>query len=145
MKRGIIDDNCQGNLRAFFENDEILGVIATKHMKTYANLKWIVTSPSARGKGVFRALCEDAVMRANSANLQHFRVSINPPALEAYQRVGFKVWGVQQSDCFLSIGRISGPKVTDLLWEWDDYVYKEVTKQGMGGCVKEYWEQARGL
>lgn len=145
MRRGIIDDNCQDNIRAFYEKDKVLGAIATKHLRGYANLKWIVTSPEARGKGVFRALCEDAVRHAYAAKLKHFRVSINPPALEAYQRVGFKTWGIQQSDCLLSIGRIAGPSVKDLLWEWDEYVEKEVTKTGMGGCVKDYWKEARGL
>lgn len=145
MRRGIIDDNCQDCLRAFYENDNILGVIATKHMKSYANLKWIVTSPAARGKGVFRALCEDAVAHAHMAKLKHFRVSINPPALTAYQKVGFKTWGIQQSDTYLSIGRIAGSSVSDLCWEWDTYTEKEVTKKGMGGCVKEYWDDARGL
>jgi GNAT superfamily N-acetyltransferase len=145
MKRGIVEDNCQNDMRAFFENDNILGVIATKHLKTYANLKWIVTSPEARGKGVFRALCEDSVRRAYGLRLKHYRVSINPPALEAYQRVGFKTWGIQQSDCYLSIGRLGGPNVSDLIWEWDAYTEKEVTKQGRGGCVKEYWKEPRGL
>lgn len=145
MKRGIIDDNCQDIMRAYYKDNKILGVIATKHMKTYANLKWIMTSPEARGKGVFKALCEDAVKRANALRLNHFRVSINPPALEAYQRVGFKTWGIQQSDCYLSIGRLSGPSISDMIWEWDSYTEKEVTKKGRGGCVKEYWEFARGL
>lgn len=145
MKRGIIDDNCQNDMRAFYSEDQIMGVIATRNFKTYANLKWVVTSPEARGKGVFRALCEDAVKHAHTAKLKHFRVSINPPALEAYQKVGFKVWGIQQSDCYLSIGRIAGPSVSDLLWEWDEYTEKEVTKQGRGGCVKEYWKEPRGL
>lgn len=145
MKRGIIDDNCQDHMRAYYEDDKILGVIATKQFKNYANLKWIVTSPEARGKGVFRALCEDAVKRAHTAKLKHFRVSINPPALTAYERVGFRHWGIQASDTYLSIGRIGGPSVSDLHWEWDEYTEKEVTKQGMGGCVKEYWTESRGL
>ena len=145
MRRGIIDDNCQDCIRAFYEDGKILGVIATKMMRNYANLKWIVTIPDARGKGVFRKLCEDAVHRAYMANLKHFRVSINAPALTAYERVGFKSWGIQASDTYLSIGIITGPSVSDLVWEWDDYTQKEVTKKGMGGCVKDYWTEARGL
>lgn len=145
MKRGIVEDNCQNDLRGYYDNDSLCGVISTKQFKTYANLKWVVTSPEARGKSVFRKLCEDAVAMAYAARLKHFRVSINPPALEAYQRVGFKVWGIQQSACFLSIGRIAGPKVSDLIWEWDDYTMREVTKKGRGGCVIEHWEVARGL
>ena len=145
MRRGIIDDNCQDCIRAFYEDGKVMGVIATKMMKNYANLKWIVTIPDARGKGVFRKLCEDAVYRAYMAQLKHFRVSINAPALTAYERVGFKSRGIQASDTFLSIGRITGPSVSDLVWEWDEYTQKEVTKKGMGGCVKDYWTEARGL
>ena len=145
MKRGIKDDKCHDCIRAFYEDGKILGVIATKMMKNYANLKWIVTVPDARGKGVFRALCEEAVNRAHLANLKHFRVSINAPALTAYQKVGFKTWGIQASDTYLSIGRLAGPSISDLVWEWDAYTEKEVTKQGMGGCVKDYWKEPRGL
>lgn len=145
MKSGIVSDNCQNCLRAFYKEDKILGVIATKHMKSYANLKWILTLPEARGKGVFRALCEDAVTYAHAAKLKHFRVSINAPALTAYQKVGFKTWGIQQSDTLLSIGRIGGKNVKDLTWVWDTYTEKEVTKKGMGGCVKGHWKEARGL
>jgi GNAT superfamily N-acetyltransferase len=150
MKRGIKDDKCHDCIRAFYEDGKILGVIATKMTHKCANLKWIVTIPDARGKGVFRALCEDAVSRAQEVkrltqSLTHFRVSINAPALTAYQKVGFKTWGIQASDTYLSIGRLAGPSVNDLIWEWDYYTEKEVTKQGMGGCVKEYWKEPRGL
>lgn len=145
MRRGIIDDNCHHDMVAYYDNGNILGVVATKYYKKYANLKWIVTSPEARGKGVFRSLCEYSVKRANMLRLNHFRVSINPPALEAYQRVGFKTWGVQKSDCLLSIGKLNGNSIKDMLWEWDEYTEKEVTKTGMGGCVKDYWNVARGL
>jgi len=150
MKRGIKEDNCHDCIRAFYEDGKILGVIATKNMKNCANLKWIVTIPDARGKGVFRALCEDAVSRAYevkrlTSSLKHFRVSINAPALTAYQKVGFKTWGIQASDTYLSIGFLNGPSISDLGWEWDAYTEREVTKQGMGGCVKEYWKEPRGL
>jgi len=143
MKAGIVEDGCQNEMRARIIDGEIAGVIATKHMKKYANLKWIVTSPEFRGQGVFRDLCEDSVKRAFLSRLDHYRVSINPPALEAYQKVGFKIWGVQQSDCLLSIGQLRGPSIADLGWDWDKYVEKEVTKQGRGGCVKDHWTVAK--
>lgn len=143
MNAGIKEDSCQHIMRAKFIDGRVAGVIATKQLKSYANLKWIVTLPEFRGHGVFKDLCEDAVERACLSNMRHFRVSINPPALPAYQKVGFKTWGIQQSECFLSIGQIRGKNISDLGWDWDQYVEKEVTKQGRGGCVKEHWKVAR--
>jgi GNAT superfamily N-acetyltransferase len=143
MNAGLKEDGCLDIMRAKFIDGKVAGVIATKQFKSYANLKWIVTVPEFRGCGVFRDLCEDAVQMAFQTQMKHFRVSINPPALNAYQKVGFKTWGVQQSGCFLSIGQVRGPKVSDLGWDWDSYVEKEVTKSGRGGCVIDNWKEAR--
>jgi len=142
MNRGLIDDNCQHVLRGCWVEGKLCGVIATKYHSKYANLKWIMTFPDARGKGVFRTLCEDSVSRAFKVGMKHYRVSINPPALSAYGKVGFKVWGIQQSDCLLSIGQLRGDSISKLTWELDEYVEREVTKKGRGGCVKDNWSTA---
>lgn len=138
MTRGLKDDNCQDIIKAFFVDDKPVAFIATKHIRDYANLKWIATLPEARGKGAFRALCEDAVFTAWQNGCKYFRVSINAPALAAYEKVGFQAIGEQRGNCFLSAGKIGGPTVAAMEWIVDERIWKWANQKPRGGCTVLY-------
>lgn len=138
MKRGLVDDNCQDLILCAYDGETPLGFIATKQVRNYANLKWIATLPEARGKGAFRALCENAVNNAYKAGLEYFRVSINAPALGAYKKVGFEVLGEQRSNCFLSIGQLKDGSVSGMDWSIDETIWKMANQKPRGGCIVLY-------
>lgn len=146
MKRGLIDDKCTELIKCAFYGEVPLGFIATKHYPKYSNLKWVATLPEARGKGAFRTMCEEAVFQCwkgsdhNSLfpTGNYFRVSINGNAIEAYQKVGFKIHGKQRSNCYLSMGKTTGPRVEDIDWERDSFIWKAINQQPRGGCIEVY-------
>ena len=140
MKRGLQDDKCTDFIKAFYVKEEPVAFIACKHVRDYVNLKWIMTLPEARGQGAFRHLCEDAVFDAWKNGCKYFRVSINGPALGAYEKVGFKTIGEQRGNCFLSAGRIGGPTVAAMEWIVDDRIWKWANQKPRGGCIKLYIE-----
>lgn len=151
MRRGLIDDKCTEIIKAAFYNGEAIGFIATKHFRGYSNLKWVVTTPNARGKGGFRAMCDDAVLdswkiRMDDDSLftpeRYFRVSINGPALGAYRAVGFKVCGEQRGNCYLSAGRLNSEIIDEIDWTIDETIEKWRNQKPRGGCIVKY-EQAK--
>ena len=138
MRRGLIDDGCKEIIKAFFVDDKPVAFIATKHIRNYSNLKWIATLPEARGKGAFRALCDDAVRTAWENGCQYFRVSINAPALGAYKKVGFEVCGKQRGDCYLSAGKLTSPYVEYIDWSVDEQIWRWINQKPRGGCIEVY-------
>ena len=136
MRRGLKDDNCEELIKAAWIEGEPVAFIATKHIRNYSNLKWIMTLPAARGKGAFRALCDDAVRTAWENGCQYFRVSINAPALGAYQKVGFEVCGKQRGDCYLSAGKLTSPYVEYIDWTVDEQIWKWINQKPRGGCIE---------
>ena len=138
MKRGLLDDKCETIIKAVYIETEPVAFIATKHIRDYANLKWIATLPTARGKGAFRALCEDAVSVAWEHGCRYFRVSINEPALPAYEKVGFRAIGEQKGNCYLSASPMNGPMVKDLTWEVDERIWRWANQKPRGGCHTLY-------
>ena len=136
MRRGLIDDKCQDIIKAFYYEGEPVAFIATKHIRNYSNLKWVMTLPEARGKGAFRALCDDAVRTAWDNGCQYFRVSINAPALGAYEKCGFQVCGKQRGDCYLSAGKLTSPYIEYIDWKVDDQIWKWINQKPRGGCIE---------
>ena len=138
MRRGLIDDKCTEIIKAFYYEGEPVAFIATKKVRNYSNLKWVMTLPEARGKGAFRALCDDAIRSAYEDGSVYFRVSINAPALGAYEKCGFKVLGEQRGNCYLSMGKLTSPYIEYMDWTVDETIWKAANQKPRGGCTVLY-------
>lgn len=125
-----------------FEGKELMGAILqtyTLRSPKTANLQLVHTFAAHRKKGVGAALCEFAVGHAHKMQAKYFRVSANKTAIEFYSKIGFKFWGRQKSGCQLSMFQIGGPKITDGIYDFSDFViYNAVHKKGQGGCVEVF-------
>ena len=138
MKRGLVDDNCKDLIKAVRIDGVPVSFIATKRVRNYHNLKWVMTLPEARGKGAFREMCEDAVADAFNSGSQYFRVSINENALKAYFKVGFRVLGEQRGNCYLSMGKLTSPLISKIDWSVDDTIWRAANQRPRGGCTVLY-------
>lgn len=88
-----------------FQNGELVGMLTllseqSLKLKHRANILAVYVSPSVRSLGVGKALLTSAIEKAKSIEwLEKLNLSVvssNKPAKQLYEKLGFKVFGVEE-------------------------------------------------
>lgn len=131
-------DSCIG---AFSDEDELMGAIivtVSKRSPVTANLQLLHTFAKHRRKGVGAALVEYTYYKCINSGAVYYRVSAEPGAVKFYESIGFKFWGLQKSNCSLSLFKINGKINEGIYDEQDPYVRSCLYSGKKGSLASSY-------
>lgn len=75
---------------AIGEDDRTIGFAAARRRKDVCELRHAYVIPEARGKGVYRRLCEARLEACRNSNSRVARCTVNEKSLPIYLELGFK-------------------------------------------------------
>ncbi len=122
----------------------LMGAIVTtlsKRDPKVANLQLLHTFHEYRGRGVAKVLVIDSLHWAWSNQAEYYRVSADPEAIGFYAKIGFEYIGKQKSGSQLSMFKLKSCILGQIDFTPDDYIWKQATRQGKGGCVELFMEK----
>jgi GNAT superfamily N-acetyltransferase len=101
--------------------------VVNKTLPKTCNLHLIHSFAKFRGKGAGAFLYGECIKVAR-AEAEYFRVSVNPPAKQFYEKMGCKFWGTQKSGTYFAMFRLR-----DDAYDRDDpVIYNAIHKKGAG-------------
>lgn len=126
------------------DDGEVMGAIVTtisKRSPPVANLQLLHTFHAYRGRGVGSLLVWDSLHRSVIMGAQYYRVSADPDAIPFYEKYGFKYIGKQKSGSQLSMFKLTTSWIKGNDFTPDEYIWKQATRKGKGGCVELFMEK----
>lgn len=119
----------------------IILVTISKRSPYCANLQLLHTFSKYRKLGVGKKLCE-YVFSMVKDDAEYFRVSSEPESVGFYKKIGFRFWGLQKSNCYLSLFKINGNSIFDGIYDSKDkYIISKINPSKLKGSLVKVFEE----
>jgi|LauGreDrversion4_2_1035121.scaffolds.fasta_scaffold06568_5 GNAT superfamily N-acetyltransferase len=133
---------------AYTDDGDLMGAIITtvsKRDPKVANLQLLHTFSAHRRKGVAKELTLQSYADAVTAGAIYFRVSAEPGAVNFYESVGFKFWGLQKSGCSLSMFKVAGSTLSEGIYNDQDPFIRSALYSGRKGALASSYESQKSV
>ena len=137
------------NIIGAYDGDDLMGaavITVAKNKPHVGNLQLLQTFSTHSGKGAATKLFDFALADAWERGAKYIRSSFEPTAVSYYVTHGWHVHGIQKAGYYMSMGRLTGPLLTEIDWSRDnDVINRAVHSGAMGSCTEVFDEPTMDL